>query len=76
MQTIFIYTVFAVLAGISSIVSFTGILLYPISRFQRFLIFLYTFLIILACFYKISLYFLPVHDCSGNLLLFCYIYFV
>ena len=47
MQTALYYIVLALLCGIFSLVSFTVMLPYPITRIQKFLIFLYTFAIIL-----------------------------
>lgn len=44
MQTLLFYTVFSILIGFSSIVSLSSMLLYPLTAFQKFIIFLY------ACF--------------------------
>lgn len=46
MQTALLYTIFSILIGLTSIVSLSNMLLYPLTTFQKFIVFIYTFSIV------------------------------
>lgn len=46
MQILLLYTVLSILIGLSSIVSLSGLLLYPLTKLQKLIIFLYTYFIV------------------------------